>query len=596
MRTRGLQAYLIPSSDEHLNEYVPLWGARREFCSGFSGSAGDLLVLPDKAFLYTDSRYHLQAEKELEGTDIDLMAVGQPGVPHLRAHLKELGRDCDGLKLGLDPMVVSVSMATQLESALASSGGCVEFVSANLVDGVWKDRPTPPTTPLRMIPIEWAGTTPQQKVSRVREELTKAGAQNLVTVKLDQVAWLLNLRSSDDVPFNPVFECYLAIEPDATHLFIRDPSSRVPSSLRQNLPELELHEYEAMPDVLRRLQGVTLVDTGDVTAGVVALLRETQSSTKEGSSPLEALKARKNVQEADAMRRANLHASVAKTKALLWLRRQLDAGETVTEASFRDHLEALYAQLPDFNGLSFRTIAATGPNGAIIHYGDCDDTPLEEGHLFLIDSGAHIGGGTTDDTRTVAVGATSDDQQRAYTLVLKGHIHAAWQRIPLGTAGHVLDTIARAPLWNAGLHYDHGTGHGVGAYLCVHEGPFGLSQRKRGSSSSYPLATGMVTSVEPGYYKPEWGGIRLEGLYLFEESTPGDGDRPWLQLEPLTFIPHDPTLIDRNLLGKSECAWLDAYHRRCQERLEAHLTQDERTELAELLNSSPLEPGSTHSP
>jgi Xaa-Pro aminopeptidase len=283
------------------------------------------------------------------------------------------------------------------------------------------------------------------------------------------------------------------------------------------------------------------------------------------------------------MQRANLMASVAKTRALLWLQEQLTAGKAVTEVSFRDRLESIYAELPDYRGLSFNTIAATGVHGAIIHYGACDDTPLLASELFLIDSGIHLGGGTTDDTRTVSTGIPTEDQRRAYTAVLRGHINAARHPIPDGSAGSCLDALARAPLWENGMHYDHGTGHGVGAYLNVHEGPFAIAERERRLHSVHPLRAGMVSSIEPGYYKTGWGGIRIENLYIYESHKLPDSEKEWLRLAPITWIPMDTRLIQWENLTPSERAWLGWYHDECRQRLSSYLSEDEGISLQKLV-------------
>ena len=293
-----------------------------------------------------------------------------------------------------------------------------------------------------------------------------------------------------------------------------------------------------------------------------------------------------NQAEQEAQRRANLRASVAKTRALLWLRREIAAGRTVTEKGFLEEIERLYGEQEGFCGLSFNTIAATGAHGAIIHYGESDDTPLREGDLFLIDSGAHIDGGTTDDTRTVLVGMEpGTEARRLYTLVLKAHIQAARQQLPLRSPGNALDAITRRVLWNAGLNYDHGTGHGVGSFLNVHEGPFSISEgRRRAASGAIGLEPGMITSIEPGYYREEFGGIRIENLYLLQASDVGEEGREFLRLEPLTWIPFDPLLTDRDLLDASDRSWLDAYHEECLRRLAPLLPEEDRRALADLLS------------
>ena len=582
MLEHGVDDYLVTSSDEHLNEYLPLWRTRREFMSGFTGSAGDLLVGNEDAWLYTDGRYHLQAESELQGSGISLMKVGEEDARTLLQDVAHRAKERPGLVLGVDPMVIPVSIAEALRSTLARAGGQLKEVEGNLVDPLWTDRPTPARSQLIALDTAWAGRSPAAKLDEVRADLKAAGAASIAVVKLDQIAWLLNLRSKDDVPYNPVFEAFLFLDGEAVHVFLRGAGDRLPGDA-EPVPGLVVHEYEDYQGFLAGAGGRVLIDAARTTAGVVSALKTAGCDIVRGLPPLERQKAIKNEAEQAAQLRANLAASVAKTRALLWLRREIASGNQVTEESFKDHLEALYGEQKDYQGLSFNTIAATGPHGAIIHYGACDSTPLEPGHLFLIDSGAHIGGGTTDDTRTVAVGAADSASRRAYTLVLKGHIGAARQLVPDGSNGSALDALARAPLWNEGLNYDHGTGHGVGAWLCVHEGPFSIAERGSRTFSGEPLRDGVVSSIEPGYYKEGWGGVRIENLYLYRSVQPNGSSRKFLRLEPITWIPFDPDLIDDTLLNDDERTWITEYHEGCVERLAPLLPETERYELQALI-------------
>lgn len=581
MADAGIDDYLVPSSDEHLNEYLPTWRCRREFLSGFTGSAGDLIVGRNDAWLYTDGRYHLQAEDELDGSGISLMKVGAPGARTLLADVEHRAKAKPGLVLGFDPMVVPVAVAEALQSRLDKAGGRLKEIAGNLVDPLWTDRPQPARSVLTSNHA-WSGTSPAEKLTAIRQDLEKAGADGTAVVKLDQIAWFMNLRSKDDVPYNPVFESFLYIDREGVHIFLRGGPGRLPDDAPK-VPGLVVHEYADFPKFLAGARGSVLVDPARTTHGVLSGLTAAGCRILRALSPLERRKAVKNAPEQEAMVTANLRASVAKTRALLWLRRELSRGNTVTEESFKDHLEALYAEQDDYNGLSFNTIAATGAHGAIIHYGACDETPLEKGDLFLIDSGAHIAGGTTDDTRTVAVGQVDKEARRVYTLVLKGHIGAARQLVPDGSNGSALDALARAPLWNSGLNYDHGTGHGVGAWLCVHEGPFSIAERGSRTFSGEPLRDGCVSSIEPGYYKEGWGGVRIENLYLYRSFQPDESGRKFLRLEPLTWIPFDPELIDESLLSPDESEWIESYHRECVERLTPHLPETERYELRAML-------------
>ena len=579
----GIDDLIVLSVDEHLNEYLPLHGGRREFMSGFTGSAGDLLVGRSDAWLYTDGRYHMQAELELEGSGVSLMKVGAPGSRYMIADIEERVKSGRSHKIGVDPMTVPFGFAETLCEHVERLGGKVVEAPRNLVDAVWRTRPKPANSKLITVPLEWCGESTAAKLAVVRADLAAAGADGMAVVKLDQIAWLLNLRAKGDIPYNPVFEAFMYIDAQTLHLFLRAPSERLPAGYDPKCGGFVVHAYEEFAPFLRTVKERVSIDPSGITLGVVSALREAGALIVPMLSPIELRKAVKNPAEQEAQKRANLRASVAKTRTLLWLRRELEAGRTVTEDSARVAIEGFYAQQEGYFDLSFNTISATGAHGAIIHYGACDATPLQTGDLYLIDSGAHIAGGTTDDTRTVAVGRCDPERRRVYTLVLKGHIQAARQSIPENTPGTALDALARAPLWNQQLTYDHGTGHGVGTFLNVHEGPFAISERERKAYATTPLKPGMVTSIEPGYYRAGFGGVRLENLYLLTKTQVDAVGRAWMVLEPLTWIPFDRDLVEDSMLDPAETEWLDNYHRKCIEILSPLLPETERFELRTML-------------
>ncbi|GAB4260599.1 MAG: M24 family metallopeptidase [Deferrisomatales bacterium] len=580
----GLTHYLVPSTDEHLNEYVPAWGQRRTWLSGFTGSAGDLLVgrVPEETRLFTDGRYHLQAEEELAGSGIALEKVGAPGGRTLREALAELARrHGKACAVGCDPKVLGAETFASLEKALRAGGAALKRVEPNLVDELWHTRPSPPKAPLYRCPPEWTGRSAEEKVAELLSALERPGADALAAVRLDQIAWLTNLRGEGDVPFSPVFEAFAFIDADGVQLFLRAPETRLPG----RVGGLRVHDYgEFLPFLRRRARGRVLVDPKATTQAVVDALTDNPSTQAvSAANPVDELKAVKNPAEQLAMARAGLGASAALTRALLWLEDRLRAGTRITERAFRGRLESFYAQAEGFRGLSFPTIAATGAHGAIVHYAGADDTELRPGELFLVDSGIHAAGGTSDITRTVIVGAPTEEQRRVYTRVLQGHLAAARLVFPAGTPGAALDAIARAPLWAERLHYEHGTGHGVGAFLNVHEGPFTLAEARGRPQAAYGLRAGMITSVEPGYYRANFGGVRLENLYLLSDAGESEDGRRWLGLTPLTWVPFDRRLIDRERLCPAERGWLDDYHRECLERLSPLLSAEERARLAESL-------------
>lgn len=578
LREEGLTHYLVPSSDEHLSEYPPPWRLRRPWLSGFTGSAGDLVVGLEEAWLFADGRYHVQAAAELKGSTISFSRVGAPGEPTLLEHLKQVAARGSAV-IGFDPWVVSIGFAETLESVVNGAGGELRPMSGELVDRIWSDRPSPAESSLVPVDPSWTGRSTSEKVADLRAALAEAGADATVAVKLDQIAWLLNCRSRDDVPFNPVFEGYAWVDRDDVRVFVHGGEERRPPG--GDLEGVTFAPYEGFREhVAKRAGGrQVLVDPGGVTRGVERWLAEHGASLVPAASPIEAAKAIKNEAERAAMRRANRRASSAKTRALLWVRDETEAGRTVTERSFLEHIESRYRELEEYWGLSFRTISAAGEHSALPHYGNADETPLLEGELFLIDSGTQNGGGTTDDTRTIIVGEPTAEQKRLYTLVLKCHIASAAQVFPAGLPGSSLDAVTRTPLWREGLDYDHGTGHGVGAFLNVHEGPFAISDQTRKPFAATPLQEGMVTSIEPGYYREGWGGIRIENLYLIVEDHTDASGRQWLRFEPLTFIPFDEKLIDRDLLDARELQWLREYEERTRHELEGELTETERARL-----------------
>jgi Xaa-Pro aminopeptidase len=572
MRSHGVSHYLVPSADEHINEYLPRWNARREWMSGFSGSAGDLLVGLDPAetYLFTDGRYHLQAERQLAGSTITLERVGTKDAKTLGQKIGELAK-AQGARfvLGFDPAVLAIGTVEALEKLVAAYGARLAPITGHLVDALWHDREQPPTSALLACPTEWAGATVAQKLEALRQRLAKSEATALAVVKLDQIAWLLNLRSLDDVPYNPVFEAFLFVDAQSVLVFLHGPSSRLPREAHATIPGLVAHEYREFFPFLERVADARVSIDPDATTQAVlaALTRAPRTTVVRAASPIEATKAVKNDQELRCMERANLLASFAKARALRWLEERVAEGATVTEASFRDHIEAYYADLPGYRGLSFNTISATGKNGAIIHYGDAGDHPLRNGELFLIDSGIQCDGGTTDATRTVAVGTPSAEQRRLYTRVLQAHIGGAKALFPEGTSGAAIDALVRAPMWSDGLNFDHGTGHGVGAFLCVHEGPFAIAEPKRRANAVVALTPGMITSIEPGYYRADFGGIRLENLYVVKDLNRVVDGKRYFGFEPLTWVPFDERLIDRAELTKAELAWLDHYQAEAALRL-----------------------------
>jgi len=584
-----LDAYLIPSADEHLNEYLPEAKQRRDWISGFTGSAGDLLVGLEQAWLLVDSRYHEQAEQQVDTSLIQVVKLGLEGEKTLDEILQDLATAANhSFRLGYAPHTLAMSQYRALYDMVEAAG--VEFVpiTKNLVDQVrsqtpWVEQDPVPAigeSPLFLMPDALTGESVASKIDRLRTKLKQQNVSFLPVTKLDQIAWLLNLRGWD-VAYNPVFIAYAIVSPDQVYLFTN--LSRVDTEIQTSLqPLVRFMPYEAYSETLRSLvvhqsKCRVLLDPRHTTMGTRELLRSLNCKIMEGTNPIEGMKARKNDTEIAQMQQANLQASRAKTRTLKWITDRLAAGDRLTEADVARAIEGFYAEEPGFRGLSFNTIAGSGGNSSIVHYGTpSSEVWLQPGDLLLLDSGAQYASGTTDDTRTIVVGEPTADQIERYTEVLKAHINCAMQKFPKGTTGAQLDGITRATLWHASLDYGHGTGHGVGAMLNVHEGPNGISKRV-----SEPLEPGMINSVEPGFYEPGWGGIRLENLYVVQDITPAlasPDEKPktlWYGLETLTYIPFENRLIDLNRLNPQQKEWLIAYNRAIVEKLSPTLTEDE---------------------
>jgi Xaa-Pro aminopeptidase len=596
LAAEGLDAYLVPSTDEHLNEYLPEAKRRREWLSGFTGSVGDLLVGSEACWLFVDSRYHQQAALEVDPGAVRLGRLGREGEPTLLAVLRQLATERGGLRLGYDPSVLSLETWRNLQRGLERQQVRWVAVSENLIDWLRivldQQTPHPPAAPIYPLDTAITGEEVTGKLARLREVLRDAGATILPLTRLDQVAWLFNLRGSD-IPYNPVFTAFGIVTLERDFLCV-DGTRLPPGTL--TTAGVAVLPYEAFLPTLAALvesqpAAAVLIDPQSTTAATWACLQGAclQGACLQGRrlveapNPIEALKGIKNSVECAQIARANLQASRAKVRLLAWLDRCIAEGSLPSEAVVAEKIASFYAAEPGFRGLSFHPIAALGEHTSIVHYGRPD--PGRRGRpsdLLLVDSGAQYLGGTTDDTRTVSLGEPTPLQIVRYTEVLKAHINCAMQRFPRGTLGCQLDGITRASLWLAGLHYGHGTGHGVGAFLNVHEGPHGLNGR-----TLVALEPGMVTSIEPGYYEPDWGGIRIENLYLVHTLEPTRADLPWYAFEPLSWIPFDRRLIDPTRLDERHRTWLTHYYAGIVERLAPTLDAEE----AQWLHRACLIPG-----
>lgn len=581
MKNAQVDAYLVLSSDAHLNEYTPEYSRRRTAITGFRGSAGDALICPEGNHIFVDSRYYLQADEEVDSTKFRVHKLGLSGEHTLSQWLTEMERERGSIRVGFDPFVVSTQAHAAYSEALRSPDSELVPIDANLVDAVWEDQPVPPSNPIYALHDAVTGSSVAEKLSNVRKEMVEAGIDLLVLTKLDEIAWVTNLRGSD-IAFNPVFEAYLVIDMERATCFARTTPPREVENALNSLVEFQPYEayVESMKQAGAKASGTVWLDPSGTTMATRLLLNAEQK-IHEKPNPVVLLKAIKNDAEIAASRESHRHAAAAKIRSFKGLEDKMRSGQKVSELDYSHLLHEEYSSEDGFYDLSFTTIAAAGVNGAIVHYADANpDVLLRDGEMLLVDSGVQMLGGTTDDTRTVILGTPTQRQKQIYTLVLRGHINLAMQRFPEGTGGIALDALARTHLWNSGLDYGHGTGHGVGAFLNVHEGPQRIAPR----GADEPMKVGMIVSNEPGYYEAGWGGVRLENLYVVatDDEMPAQPDgKRWLRLDPLTLIPFDTSLIDWEQLSNAERLWLGGYHQEVWDTISPMLGDEDRQWLWE---------------
>ena len=570
MKENGFTAFVFPSSDPHNSEYVADYWKSREWISGFSGSAGTAVVTLEHAALWTDSRYFIAAEKELNGTGFQLMKLRVEGTPSVSEWLASELSTYEKAVVGLDGNVNSFAEVAAMEQELATKGNITVRTDADPMAELWTDRPVIPDNEVQLHPLEYSGELTSSKISRVRKYLSEYGADGLLVTALDEIAWVLNLRGSD-VHCNPVFVSYLLISPEKVTLYINNVKLSAEVNAYLASEKIDVEAYEAVVEGLRSYTGKSLLV--DMTSTNYSLATAVPfEKVCSGVSPIVSMKAVKNKVEQDGFRAAMLRDGVAVVKFLAWLKSAVEAGEQ-TEISLDERLTALRAEQPKFKGISFDTIVGYEAHGAIVHYEATPETdiPVEPHGLVLIDSGAQYLDGTTDITRTIALGELTEEQRRVYTLVLKGHIQLDICRFPAGACGSQIDALARAPMWREGYNYMHGTGHGVGSYLNVHEGPHQIRMEWR----SAPLQAGMTVTNEPGIYLEGKFGVRIENtLLIVPAETTAFGD--FLKFETLTLAPIDTTPIVFEMLSAEEREWLNRYHQRVYESLSPHLTEGEK--------------------
>ena len=566
MRREHLSAFIFPSTDPHQGEYVPDHWKGREFISGFNGSAGTAVVTLKSAALWTDSRYFLAAEEQLKGTEYQLMKLKIEGTPTIA---EWIGRECGpGAEVGVDGMVNSANSVKGLIADLRKQGGITVRTNLDPLSQIWRNRPAVPEDKVEIYPMEYSGEAAHDKIAHIRKALRELHADGMLMSALDDIAWTLNLRGSD-VHCNPVFVSYLLISSKDVTIYI--------------------NKVKLQPDVLAYLsaEGVGVAPYEDVKKGLkdyfeynilldpdevnYTLYKTVGREIVEAESPVKRLKTIKNEREIAGFKSAMLKDGIAMVKFLKWLKPAVEAGGQ-TEMSVDEKLTSLRAEQPLFRGLSFDTIAGYQAHGAIVHYEatPATDAPLKAEGLLLLDSGGQYLDGTTDITRTIALGPLTEEQRHVYTLVLKGHIQIELCKFPSGSSGTQIDILARKDMWREGLNYLHGTGHGVGTYLNVHEGPHQFRMEWKPA----PLVAGMTITDEPGVYLTDKFGVRIENTLLITPYMETEFGR-FLQFESLTLCPIDKTPIVIDMLTQEEKLWLDNYHQKVFETLSPHLENDD---------------------
>jgi Xaa-Pro aminopeptidase len=557
LKAEKLDGFVVPLTDEHMSEYVGSYAQRLAWLTGFQGSAGSAVVLPEQAAIFVDGRYTLQVRQQVSPTEWSYQSVPETSTTQwLEEHASE------GARIGYDPWLHTRDWVKKAKDALASRGAELVAVDRNPIDEIWKDRPEASKAHLVVQSDQYAGKSAAEKRTEIGDWLVKHHADAAVLSALDSIAWAFNIRGAD-VTHTPVALAYALVHADGTaDLFVA--SEKIGPEVRQHLGNgVRLHERSEFKSALSELNGKTVVvDPERAVAAIFGALEKAGAKILTLRDPTILPKALKNAAEIAGQKAAQERDGAAIARFLHWIDEEAPKGD-LDELKASDHLEALRRESPELRDLSFDSISGAGPNGAIVHYKSSEKTnrKLEKGTLYLIDSGGQYVDGTTDITRTVAIGEPTAEMRDRFTRVLKGHIAIATAVFPKGTRGTQLDSFARRPLWEAGLDYAHGTGHGVGSFLAVHEGPQRISPV--GSSQSggdEPLQAGMIISNEPGYYKTGEYGIRIENLVLVVPREIEGAEKEMLGFETLTFAPIDRRLIDAEMLDPEELVWLNCYH------------------------------------
>lgn len=570
MKREHLAAFIFPSTDAHQSEYVADHWMGRAWISGFDGSAGTAVVTMHSAALWTDSRYFLAAEEQLKGTEFQLMKLKIPGTLSIAEWLGKELQDVDSPEVGLDGWVNSYSSTSGLIADLRKAGGITVRTNFDPLEEIWKDRPSIPLKPVEIQPMEFAGEDVSSKIKRIRQALRAQHADGMLVSALDDIAWTLNLRGTD-VHCVPVFVSYLLIASDKVSLFVDE--AKVSSEIRAYLESngVSIYKYNKVEEGLKAYSEYNILLDGNETSYYLWKAVRCQEIVQ-ASSPIPAMKAVKNEAEIAGYRSAMLKDGVAMVKFLKWLLPAVEAGGE-TEISIDKKLTALRAEQKLFRDISFDTIAGYQAHGAIVHYEATPETdiPLKPEGLLLLDSGAQYQDGTTDITRTIALGPITEEMKHIYTLVLKAHIQLELAKFPDGASGTQLDALGRECMWRDGFNFLHGTGHGVGSYLSVHEGPHQI----RMEYMPTPLRAGMTLTDEPGLYLAGKFGVRIENTVLLSDYMKTEFGK-FLQIEPLTLCPIDTAPIDLTMLMPEELAWLNEYHAKVYAELAPYLDEEEK--------------------
>ncbi|OUN26946.1 MULTISPECIES: aminopeptidase P family protein [unclassified Blautia] len=581
MQLAGIDVYLVPTADFHQSEYVGDYFKARAWLSGFTGSAGTLIVTKNEARLWTDGRYFIQAGKQLAGTGVTLMKMGEEGVPTVEEFIEEVlpQKGC----LGCDGRTISVAEGRKYEELLEKKEGTFKCQD-DLAGKIWSDRPQMSKEPVYILDVKYAGETREEKIARVRREMEEAGAQIHVISSLDDIVWLLNIRGND-IEYNPVVLSYVILTMDQVHFYVQEEA--VSSKVREELEKagVVLHPYFQVYEDVKKLEDSQKVMLEDLCTNY-SLYKNIPQKREIifRPNPAAIFKGNKNPVEMENLKVAHIKDARAMCRFIYWLKKNVPGGD-VTEYSASLESKKFRMEDPDCLDLSFETICAYGPNAAMCHYAptETDYAKVEPKGFFLIDSGGQYWQGTTDITRTIAVGELTREQKEHFTLVLQGHIRLAMAKFQEGCSGANLDVLVRGPLWARGLDFNHGTGHGVGYLLNVHEGPQNINWKIRANGrrgNATPLEEGMLTSDEPGLYLEGRYGIRTENLLLCKKAEK-NGYGQFMEFETVTLVPYEREAILPEMLTREELEWLNDYHRRVYDTIGPMLIEEEREWLKE---------------